>query len=86
MIQLTNLSEHGLLYVCMAIIDMVNYDGSNPQPGMGMNVGSTYLTPETCYWLCKLLQERPELFGSSLAIDKLSKGMNDPETFKQAKL
>lgn len=83
MIQLTNINEHGLLYICMAIIDMVNHDGRNLQRGQGMNVGGTYLTPETCYWLIRLLQETPDLYGCIRAIDMLSKGTNHPETFKQ---
>ena len=82
MIQLTNISEHGLKYICMAIIEMVINDGNNPQPGLGMNLGGTYLTPETCYWLYKLLQESPELYAKRTAMDMLSKGTNSPETLK----
>lgn len=82
MIQLTNINEHGLKYISMAIIDMVTLDGSNPQPEHGMYVGGTYLTPETCYWLYKLLQESPELYAKRTAMEMLRKGTNAPETLK----
>lgn len=81
MIELTNINEHGLLYICMAIIDIVINDSEKTRPGYGMYVGGTYLTPETCYWLYNLLQECPELHAKRTAMDMLSKGFNDPETF-----
>ena len=79
MIQLENINEHGLMYICMAIIDMVVNDGRDPRPEQGMNVGGTYLTPETCYWLYKLLQECPELHAKRTAMEMLSEGTNHPE-------
>lgn len=82
MIQLTNISEHGLQYICMAIIDMVVIDGENTQSGHGMFCGGTYLTSKSCYWLYKLLQESPELYAKRTAMDMLSKGFKDDETFK----
>lgn len=82
MIELTNISEHGLRYICMAIIDMVINDGENSRTGHGMYVGGTYLTPETCYWLYKLLQESPELYATRTAMDMLAKGTNAPESLK----
>lgn len=82
MIELTNINEHGLAYICMAIIDMVINDGEKAEKGLGMYVGGTYLTPETCYWLYKLLQESPELYAKRTAMDMLSKGTNAPETLK----
>ena len=82
MIQLKNISEHGLQYICMAIIDMVVIDGENAQKGHGMYCGGTYLPPETCYWLYKLLQESPEIYAKRTAMYILSKGMNAPETLK----
>lgn len=81
MIQLTNINENGLLHICMAIIDMVVNDGEHSQTGHGMYCGGTYLTSETCYWLYKLLQECPELSVKRTAMDMLSKGFKDHETF-----
>lgn len=82
MIQLTNINENGLLHICMAIIDMVVNDGEKSRSGHGMYIGGTYLTSETCYWLYNLLQECPELLVKRTAMDILSKGFNDHETFK----
>ena len=82
MIQLENINEHGLKYICMAIIEMVVNDGCNPRPEHGMNVAGTYLTPETCYWLYKLLKECPDLHAKRTAMEMLSKGTNHPEMLK----
>lgn len=82
MIQLTNINEHGLLYIRMAIIDMVINEGSDPKPGHGMYVGGTYLTPETCYWLYKLLKGSPDLYAIRTAMDMLRNSTNDPEMCK----
>lgn len=84
MIELTNINENGLLHICMAILDMVVNDGKKSITGHGMYVGGTYLTSETCYWLYNLLQECPELDAKRMmkpAMDMLSKGFNDHETF-----
>lgn len=80
MIQLTNINEIGLLHICMAIIEMISNDGENTQRGHGMFCGGTYLTPKTCYWLYKLLQESPELYAKRTAMDMLLKGFKDHET------
>ena len=82
MIELTNINEHGLNYICMAIIEIVTNDGEMTRTGYGMNVGGTYLTPETCYWLYNLLKECPELYAKRTAMDLLSKGFKDHETDK----
>ena len=82
MIQLTNINENGLLHICMAIIDMVINDSEKSGTGYGMYVGGTYLTSETCYWLHNLLHECPELYAKRTAMDMLSKGFKDHETFK----
>ena len=82
MVELKNINEHGLKYICMAIIDMVINDGHNSRPEHGMNVGGTYLTPETCYWLYELLQECPELYAKRTAMEMLKNGTNVPETLK----
>lgn len=82
MIQLTNINENGLQLICMAIIDMVINDSEKTSTGYGMYVGGTYLTSETCYWLHNLLKECPELYAKRTAMDMLSKGFKDHETFK----
>lgn len=86
MIELSNINERGLLHICSAIIEIVINDGRTPQPGQGMKVGGTYLTPDTCYWLYNLLQESPELYAKRTAMDMLTKGMFPPVTLKQVKL
>lgn len=83
MIQLENINEHGLNYIGMAIIDIVINDGRMPRPKYGMYIGGTYLTPETCYWLFKLLQECPNLHAKRTAMEILSDGTNYPETIKK---
>ena len=82
MIELKNINEHGLQYICMAIIDMVTLDGSDARPEHGMYVGDTYLTPETCYWFYELLKECPGLYEKRKAMEILAKGTNAPETLK----
>ena len=81
MIELKNINEHGLLHICSAIIEIIINDGRIRHPGQGINVGGTYLTRETCYWLYNLLQESPELYAKRTAIDTLIKGMFPHETF-----
>lgn len=83
MIQLEKINEHGLKYICMGIIDMVVNDGHDARQGHGMYVGSTYLTPETCYWLFELLQECPNLYEKHSAMEMLSDGTNVPEILKK---
>lgn len=83
MIQLENINEHSLNYIGMAIIDMVINDGRMPRPKDGMYIGGTYLTPETCYCLFKLLQECPNLPAKCTAMEILSDGTNYPETLKK---
>lgn len=83
MIQLEDINEHGLIYICMAIIDMVIDEGHDARKEHGMYIGGTYLTPETCYWLFKLLQECPDLHAKRTAMEILSDGTYVPETIKK---
>lgn len=80
MITLENLNEYGLQYVLMAINDLVAESGVDTYQH-GMLIGRTWLTPETCYWLYKLLSsKRGSAIVSDAALSKLRNGTNHPES------
>lgn len=54
MITLDNINEHGLDYIIMAINDIIEENGIQTSTA-GLQVGETWLTPETCYWLYKIV-------------------------------
>ena len=54
MTTLDNISEHGLNYIIMAINDIIEENGLQTSTA-GLQVGKTWLTPETCYWLYKIV-------------------------------
>lgn len=76
MITLNNINERGLAYIAMAINDIVSGEYVESSKGNGMYLKNTWLTPETCYWLRKLLDETHPLFTSRLTKVRLEEGTN----------
>jgi hypothetical protein len=76
MITLKNINKNGLAYIAMAIDDIVRGEYEESNKGQGMNLKNCWLTPETCYWLRKLLDEAPSFITSQLTKKRLEKGTN----------
>jgi len=80
MVQIENLNEHGLQLVIMAIEEMF---GENIRFSNIMSVpyfSKWWLTPETCYYLYKLLTTYPELHVNPHLLSLLKNGTDHPET------
>lgn len=76
------INEHGLELIIMAISDIIENSGTqykNP----GLYVDHSWLTPETCYWLYKLLNiMRDSCLVSEKALRLLRESTNHPESLK----
>ena len=79
MVQIENLNEHGLQLVIMAIEEMFgkNIQFSTTEAGAYFN--KCWCTPETCYYLYKLLTAYPELHVNPHLLSVLKNGTNHPE-------
>lgn len=77
---LEEINENGLEYIIMAINDIIESNG-NEYSKDGLYVGNTWLTPETCYWLYKLLNlEHDSCLVSDKTLRLLREGTNHPES------
>lgn len=77
MITLKNIDERGLAYIAMAIDDIVSAEYESSEKGEGMWLQKAWLTPETCYWLKKLLEETHPLFTQRSTRARLQAGTNE---------
>lgn len=76
MIYLDNINERGLAYIAMAINDIVSGEYQESSKGNGMYLSHTWLTPETCFWLKKILEEAGPIFANKLTLERLQAGTN----------
>ena len=77
---LEEINESGLEFIIMAINDIIENSGKKTK-GDGLYVGHTWLTPETCYWLYKLVNiERESCLVSEKTLRLLREGTNHPES------
>jgi len=76
MIKLKNINDNGLAYIAMAIDDIVKAEYVESSKGNGMYLKNCWLTPETCYWLRKLLDETLSIYSSQLTKKRLEAGTN----------
>ena len=79
MANLETINSRGLYYIAWFIADVVNYEGKDERKGEGMWIESTYVTPETCYWLHQFLKETGDTDAFKKAMKKLKDGTNHPE-------
>lgn len=77
MITLENINEDGLYYIASAIDDIVRGEFKESSKGDGMYLSHTWLTPETCYWLRKLVDEVPLIIVSNKTRERLQAGTNE---------
>lgn len=79
MANFNSLSEHGQKYIIMAVNDLIK-ENLKVKDGAGLYVGKHWLTPESCYWLYKLLsQEAESCLVSSDVLSALKRGCNCPD-------
>ena len=77
---LEEINEHGLEYIIMAINDIIENSGCQTNRD-GLYVDHTWLTPETCYWLYKLVNlMRDSCLVSEKTLRLLREGTNHPES------
>lgn len=80
MLSIENLNEHGLHFVIMGINDIISRNMKVSET-YGLYVGNVWLTPETCYWLYKLLENKKgSCLVSNEVLEALKNGTNHPET------
>lgn len=77
MITLNNLNERGIAYIAMAIQDIISSEGHDANKAEGLYLQRCWLSPETCYWLKKLLEEAGEIYSSQETRDLLQGASND---------
>lgn len=77
MITLNNLNERGIAYIAMAIEDIISSEGHDASKEHGLYLQRCWLTPETCYWLNKFLEEAGKTYSSQVTRDQLQAGTND---------
>lgn len=76
------INEHGLEMIIMAINDIIETNGCQTRSD-GLYVDHTWLTPETCYWLYKLVSTmRDSCLVSDKTLRLLREGTNHPELLK----
>ena len=74
------ISDHGQEYIVMAINDMIQSNMNNSCSD-GLCVGANWLTPESCYWLYKLLSNWSETcLVDSAVLQALKNGTCHPES------
>lgn len=80
MVTLNDISEHGLYNIVMNISLIIMRHQSENNDDRGLQLDKTWITPEGCYWLYKLLAPHK---GSCLIDDKvldlLKQGTNNPD-------
>lgn len=77
---LENFSEEGMMNVVMNLNDIITYN-MRPQKEKGLTIGNTWITPEGCYWLYKLLKPyKSTSLVDDKALNALKNGTNCPET------
>lgn len=82
MVTIDELNEHGLSYIIMFINDIVKEKGKAEYQN-GMYIENYYDTPETCFWLYKLLKSKQgSAFVDDEVLEELKKGTNHPELLK----
>lgn len=80
MVTLEDISDHGLYNIVMNISLILTRHMAKNHDGKGLQLDKTWITPEGCYWLYKLLSPHK---GSILIDDKvleiLKQGTNNPD-------
>lgn len=80
MIQIENLSEDGLNNIIMNVSDIISEHFVSSEPRHGMQLTYTWLTPEGCYWLYKLLSnDQSGVLANKEVLVNLKHGTNYPE-------
>lgn len=81
MIKIENLSEEGLMNIIMNVSDVIDSHYCNSSCECGMQLEHTWITPEACYWLYKLLSiDRTGILVRPWVLERLKNGTNHPET------
>lgn len=81
MIKIENLSEEGLRNIIMNVSDVIDAHYCNSSYESGMQLEHTWITPEGCYWLYKLLSlDQSGVLVSPRVLERLKNGTNHPET------
>lgn len=79
MVQIHSLSDYGLSYSVMGLLDLLDVELSS-SAGDGCYCGDKWLTPETCYWFYLLLKEVGSFDNRSVRVmEFLKNGTNHPE-------
>lgn len=76
MITPSNLTEHDIAYIAMAIDDIIQMEGKDANKADGLWLEKCWLTPESCYCLKKLLDEAGDIFSKKSTRDMLQAGTN----------
>lgn len=83
MINIENLSDEGLNNVIMNVSEIIDRHFVSSEPEHGMQLQHTWVTPEGCYWLYKLLSnDQSGILVSKKVIENLKQGTNHPELLK----
>lgn len=76
MTTLKEINQYGLCYIALTIAEIVEREGRDEEKGHGMWIHNTWLTPESYYWLKKLLEEATVEGLENVAKTKLQTGTN----------
>lgn len=80
MIKIENLSEEGLNNIIMNVSDVIDSHYCNSRPEDGMQLEHSWITPEGCYWLYKLLSlDQSGVLVCPRVLERLKNGTNHPE-------
>lgn len=79
-VTINGIGDNGLLNIIMAVNDIIKHNMVIRQ-GKGLQVGSEWITPESCYNLYKLLSlQKGTCLVADSVLEALKNGTNHPES------